>query len=66
MSSNSKWVKRNFIGMYKNKFVCSYGSNLFAGIYAKQIKQTHKITIDGKEIEISNESFQELKKQLIG
>ena len=28
--------------------------------------KTHKITIDGKEIEISHESFENLRKELVG
>ena len=45
-----------------SKFWFLNGEKFSKDEWEKRIKKTHKITIDGKEIELSDESFQNLKK----
>ena len=42
-----------------------FNAETFEGITGLKEETTKKITIDGKEIEISQESFDELKKSLL-
>ena len=45
-----------------SKFWYLNGKYLYKDEWEKRIKKTHNIIIDGKEIELSDESFQNLKK----
>ena len=49
-----------YAGGYKEWYL--NGEKFSKDEWEKRIKKTHKITIDGKEIELSDESFQNLKK----
>ena len=57
--------EEKFWGMFEGHFMC-YGGGYYRYpvpyIYARQIKK-HVITIDGKDIELSEESYRALKKQ---
>ena len=61
------WVKRLFIGKDGDNFVCKMPHTALictSWPQVRQIKPTHTITVDGKAINISEESFQALKKSL--
>ena len=66
-NNKDKWYKRKF-GQYIPQFKFNYNyidMNTNCWKYCRQIKQTKTITIDGKDIEISNECFESLKEQLL-
>ena len=59
--------KRMFLAMDAGRYVCKayrWGHAYNSYDTVREIKPTRTITIDGKDIEISQESFDELKKQL--
>ena len=65
--SNDKkhWKKEkfsNYTPHYKRPYTTTY-QNIFK--YCRPIKQTKTITIEGNDIEISNECFENLKEQLL-
>lgn len=59
--------KRTFVGMDGGRFVVKNGDGRSYSwrVYAKPIPKTYTVTIDGKDIVISEESFNALKKSLI-
>ena len=62
------WHKRTYLASYNRGHYClakSPPNTLVFWDYIRPIKETYTITIDGKTIEISKESFQALKQQLI-
>lgn len=67
VSNNSfnNWYKRVFVGMStKGGYVCESESTImdcFLWKEARQATQTKTITIDGKDLEISQESFESLR-----
>ena len=50
------------VNEYGDKYWFLNGEEFSKKKWKKRIKKIHKIIIDGKEIELSDESFQNLKK----
>jgi hypothetical protein len=65
---NTNWYMRTFVVKHRNKYYCEYTNDANSHMgweYCKPLKK-YTVTIDGKDIELSEESFNNLKEQLCG